>query len=185
MVSAAPKHDNKSGSSWVVFVTAFVVIIGFLVLPRIFTRRSPLEGVAAPAWSLTVVANVNPVDGQAKQLSLSQLQGKVAVLDFWATWCGPCKTQAPILEKFARAHPNDVVVVGINTDDEPGRGGAWARGHGLSYPIVYDAANEAGRAYSVRNLPTLVMVDRSGKIVAVRIGVTDEDELEALLKKAQ
>jgi cytochrome c biogenesis protein CcmG/thiol:disulfide interchange protein DsbE len=182
---ATPKTDSKSGSSWAVFVSAFVVIVGFLVLPRVFTRRSPLEGTAAPAWSLSVVANVNPVDGQAKQLSLSQLQGKVVFLDFWATWCGPCKSQAPILEKFARAHPNDVVVVGINTDDEPGRGGAWARGHGLTYPIVYDEANVAGRAYGVRNLPTLVVVDRNAAVMAVRIGVTDADELESLFKKAQ
>jgi cytochrome c biogenesis protein CcmG/thiol:disulfide interchange protein DsbE len=183
MASAAPK--NNSGSTWVVFVTAFVVIVGFLVLPRVFTKRSPLEGTAAPAWALPVVANVNPVDGQARELSLSQLNGKVAVLDFWATWCGPCKSQAPILEKFARAHPNEAVVVGINTDDEPGRGGAWARGHGVTYPIVYDAANAAGRAYGVRSLPTLVVVDRNGTVTAVRIGVTDADELEALLKKAQ
>ncbi len=185
MASGAPKSDGKRGSSWSVFVSAFVVIVAFLVLPRIFTRRSPLEGTAAPPWSLAVVANINPIDVQATQLSLSQLQGKIAVLDFWATWCGPCKSQAPILDKFARKHPQDVVVVVINTDDEPGRGGAWARSHGLSYPIVYDASNEAGRAYKVQNLPTLVMVDRTGKITAVRIGVTDEDELESLLKHAQ
>ena len=181
--SPVSNGEKKSGSAGV-FVTALVVILAFLILPRIFKGANPLEGTVAPPWSLALVANVNPVDVQARQLSLAQLQGKAVVLDFWATWCGPCKDQAPILDKFARKHAGDAVVVGVNTDDEPDRGGAWARNHGLSYPIVYDAASEAGRAYKVRNLPTLVVVDRAGKIVAVRVGVTDSDELEDLLKKA-
>lgn len=166
------------------FVTAAVVILAFLVLPRVFAVKHPLEGTNAAAWSLPLVANVNPVDASSKQLSLAQLQGKAVVLDFWATWCGPCRDEAPILERFARKHAADAVVVGVNTDDEPGLGGAWARKQGLTYPIVYDGERSAKRAYKVTALPTLVMVSRTGKVTAVRVGVTDEGELDELLAQA-
>ena len=182
---AQPSSNVQKSGTASVFVTAIVVIIAFLVLPRIFASKNPLEGTSAAAWSLPLVANVNPVDDMSKQLSLTQLQGKPVVLDFWATWCGPCRDEAPILERFSRKHAGEVVVVGVNTDDGPGLGGAWARKQGLSYPIVFDGESATKRAYKVTALPTLVIVSRVGKIVGVRVGVTDEGELEDLLAKAQ
>jgi peroxiredoxin len=73
------------------------------------------------------------------------------------------------------------VVLGINTSDERESGKEWARKTGLTYPIAFDEGNQAARSFGVENLPTLVVVDKQGKIAAVRTGLTDDAELERLL----
>jgi peroxiredoxin len=94
--------------------------------------------------------------------------------------------QAPIVERLARRwRDRGVVAVGVSTD-APGQGDprGFAMSRGLSYPIVDDGEGAASRTYGVEELPTLVVVSRSGKIVAVRTGVTDERELEGLIGEA-
>jgi len=111
-------------------------------------------------------------------------RGKVLLLDFWATWCGPCQAEAPILDKVAqRYRDKGLVVVGVNTSDAPGRARPWAMSHHLTFPIVFDPDETAPR-YGVENLPTLVVVSKSGKVLAVRTGVTSDAELERLVASA-
>jgi thiol-disulfide isomerase/thioredoxin len=157
------------------------LLFGFAILPRLFTAsQAELVGKPAPAFALPVVAN-----SDKKSLAMSELAGSAVLLDFWATWCGPCQAEAPMVNKVAqRWKDRGLVVVGVDTDDKPGLAGPWALSHGLSYPIVYDVTNAAAESYGVRNMPTLVVISRSGTVVAVREGVTDDGELEALVKQA-
>ncbi len=176
---------SASRISWGGYVVVGAVLAAFIGLPRMCSTPSRLEGKPAPVFSLQLTANPHPLDPTSSQLALDQLRGHAVILDFWATWCGPCKTEAPILDGVARKYKDKgVVVIGVNTDDPPGAGSTWARSHALSYPIVYDGDNRVARMYDVRNLPTLVVVSKSGNVVAVRVGVTDESELEKLLEKA-
>jgi thiol-disulfide isomerase/thioredoxin len=163
---------------------AFVVLamlVGFAVLPRLFRPpQSALVGKDAPDFSLLVVLN----GGDKPNLTLSELQGKPVILDFWATWCGPCQAEAPILDKIAqRYRDKGLVVVGVNTSDAPGRAKPWAWTHHISFPIVYDPDDVAPK-YGVENLPTLVVVSKTGKVMAVRTGVTSDAELERLVAAA-
>jgi thiol-disulfide isomerase/thioredoxin len=162
-----------------------VLLAGFALLPRVFTQRVR----EAPDFNLAVVANgagLGPGKGDGKTLSLSELRGSAVLLDFWATWCAPCRAQAPIVDQLSRRwHDKGVVVVGVNTDTpDQGDPKAFAMAHGLTYPIVHDVSGEASRAFAVESLPTLVVVSRTGKITAVRTGMTDDAELERLIRQA-
>jgi thiol-disulfide isomerase/thioredoxin len=161
------------------------LLAGFALLPRLLSPRVR----EAPDFNLAVVANGAALGGamaDAKTLSLSELRGSAVLLDFWATWCGPCRAEAPIVDQVSRRwRDKGVVVVGVNTDlPDQGDPRAFAMAHGLTYPIVHDTAGQAQRAFAVDSLPTLVVVSRTGKITAVRTGMTDDAELERLIRQA-
>lgn len=167
-----------------------LLLAGFALLPRIFASKQPESvGHDAPDFTLELVANSGALgEGLAgkKTLRMSDLRGSAVLLDFWATWCQPCRTEAPIVDQVSRRwRDKGVVVVGVNTDaPDQGDPHDFALTHGLTYPIVADEAGAASRVYDVDSLPTLVVVSRSGKITAVRTGVTGDAELERLIRKA-
>ena len=162
-----------------------VLLAGFALLPRIFVPRVR----EAPDFTLDVVANAGALGagkGDTKSLNLRDLRGSAVLLDFWATWCEPCRVEAPIVDQVSRRwRDRGVVVVGVNTDTpDQGDPREFTREHGLSYPMVQDPTGEASRAFAVDSLPTLVVVSRAGKITAVRTGLTDDAELERLIRLA-
>ena len=118
----------------------------------------------------------------ANTVDLASFRGQIVVLDFWATWCGPCNITSPILDGFAKAHAGEgVKVLGISTDNDEDDVRTWLTRHRVSYVIAHDGDGTAGRAFGVSNLPTLVIIDRLGNIRARRVGVTQRAELERLL----
>jgi cytochrome c biogenesis protein CcmG/thiol:disulfide interchange protein DsbE len=165
----------------VVLVIAASLVFGLWVLPRLGGKQSPLEGLAAPAFELDVISGGDP----GNRLRLRDLGGKAVVLDFWASWCAPCRQQAPIVEAFAKKHANDdVVVVGVATSDDRDDALAFVKSASLSYAMVWDEGSRVAGAYGVRNLPTLVVVGKSGNIVAVRSKIVRAAELEQLVAEA-
>jgi thiol-disulfide isomerase/thioredoxin len=163
------------------------LLAGFAVLPRVFkAREEPIVGRDAPDFTLPVVANGAALGDGKTDLRLSELGGHAVLLDFWATWCGPCRAEAPIVDQVSRRwRDRGLVVVGVNTDTpDQGDPRAFALAHGLSYPIVHDVAGTASRSYEVDSLPTLVVVSRTGKVVGVRMGITDDAEIEKLVRQA-
>jgi thiol-disulfide isomerase/thioredoxin len=161
-------------------VLAVAALAAVTVWPRLFPPGGELLRKPAPDLVMPLVANGE----RGARLQLSDLRGKVVLLDFWASWCGPCATQSAILERVAQAHPADVVVVGINLDDEPEVAQRYAAGKGLSYPIVTDQQGDAQRAYGVTNLPSLVLVDARGNVVRYLQGLVSQSELERAIRDA-
>lgn len=165
--------------------TALVITVslavGFLVLPRLSPGADRYVGDEAPDFVLPVVSG-----GDAgNRIRLSDLRGRVVLLDFWASWCPACRQQAPILDRFVRSRSSDeVLVVGVNTGDERDAAVSFARSRDLAYPVVLDEDQAVAAAYDATTLPRLFVVDRGGRIRAVRSGVVSARELENLTKEA-
>lgn len=180
-------RDDSARSTLGVLGLIFLLLAGFALLPRVLRHPTGASvGRPAPDFTLAVVANGASLGEPQDSVQLSGLRGHAVLLDFWATWCEPCRLEAPIVDKVARRwRDRGVVVLGVDTDKaDEGDPRPFVRAHGLSYPIAHDIRGLASRAYEVEELPTLVLVSRLGKIVAVRTGLTDEAELERLVRQA-
>jgi cytochrome c biogenesis protein CcmG/thiol:disulfide interchange protein DsbE len=166
----------------IVALLALSVLFGFAILPRLFHGSSPLVGHEAPDFALDVVYNGE----SGARIHLSDLKGHPVILDFWATWCGPCRAEAPVLDRVSRRHrEKGLVVVGINTNDADERlAPAFAKQTGLSYPIVHDLEDRVAAIYGVVDLPTLVVINAQGNVIAVRSGLEDDGELDRLVNQA-
>jgi cytochrome c biogenesis protein CcmG, thiol:disulfide interchange protein DsbE len=176
------KQTTDPRQAWLTLglVIGVSVLFAFVILPYM-RPKSKLEGGPAPDFALPVIHQ-----GEAgNRVRLSDLRGKRVVLDFWASWCGPCREQAPILNALAQRHEaaGDLVVVGVNTSDEKDSAIQFARSANLAYVSVFDEGNRVAAAYSVTGLPTLVVVDEAGKIVAVRRNVVRQKELDQLVAR--
>lgn len=122
------------------------------------------------------------------KLSLSQFAGKVVVINFWATWCGPCTTETPQFDNVYRAYkPKGVAFIGIDTKDSPSsKAESFVKNNDITYPIVYDQSGETalqlGKIPAV-SLPFTVIVDKHGKVAVVYLNAMTPKDLEPLLDK--
>jgi cytochrome c biogenesis protein CcmG, thiol:disulfide interchange protein DsbE len=132
----------------------------------------------APAFSLPRLT------GKGK-ISLDSYRGKAVVVNFWASWCVPCKTEAPLLESAWRKYRDrGLVVLGVNSQDLSSDARRFARQVGWTYPLVRDGAGDTLGPYAVAAFPETFFVDRKGKVVARIDGEVTEDGLTTNIEKA-
>lgn len=124
------------------------------------------------------------LDGDG-ELTLSSLRGQAVVLNVWASWCIPCKEEAPYLERLWREHRDrDVVVVGLAAKDFRKDARAFAERFDLTFPLVFDGPGETLGGFGVTGFPETFVLDREGRVVDVLTGAVNSDADRARLARA-
>jgi thiol-disulfide isomerase/thioredoxin len=123
---------------------------------------------------------------QTSGFKLENFKGKVLLVDFWATWCGPCLKSIPFFNQLHHVHnmmKNDnFQIVAINVDEDKEAAQGFMKEHPISYPVAYNSSGECPKAYEVQVMPSSYLVDKTGKIRHVHLGYRDEDQ-EGLKQK--
>ncbi len=153
-----------------------VLAYGFTRDPR--EIPSPLIGRPAPPFTLQLM------DGRT--LSLADLRGKVVFLNFWASWCPPCRAEARNLEaSWERHRADDVVFLGINIQDTEEKARGFLREFGVTYANGIDAGNRVAIDYGVWGIPETFFLDRTGRITYKHVGALGTELIHAKLAEAQ
>ncbi|MEO8314429.1 MAG: TlpA disulfide reductase family protein, partial [Pseudomonadota bacterium] len=115
------------------------------------------------------------------QVSLDQYKGQVVMINFWASWCGPCRTEMPILEKLhAKYKPMGFTMIGVNVEPDSTLAATWLKATPVTFPILFDTRSEVSKLYSVAGMPSTVIIDRKGNLRWLHRGYKDGDENEYL-----
>ncbi len=135
---------------------------------------APAVGHPAPDFTLRTAAG--------EPLTLSQLRGTPVVLNFWATWCPPCRSELPELDAASKKYAGQIAIAGVNQAEPPEAVQSFAREMDLTFPIPLDTQSQVSRDYGVRSLPTTFFIDRQGIIRQIQIGPVTEATLTQLLR---
>jgi cytochrome c biogenesis protein CcmG/thiol:disulfide interchange protein DsbE len=161
-----------------IVIAAALVVVLFLNLgkdPAII--NSPLIGKPAPSFALRAV-------GSGEMIDVAKLRGKPTIINFWATWCGPCYQEHPTLVQNARVLGSNVQFIGIVFNDTPEKIQSFLNDRGSAYPTLLDESGKTAIAYGVGGVPETFFLDRAGNIVAKYAGPLTTEELQANLAKA-
>ena len=146
-----------------------------------FAALAAILMVALPVWAAAADAPQAPaftlqsVDG--KTVSLSQFKGDVVMINFWASWCGPCRQEMPLLDDIYKQYKDmGFVLLGVNVEPDAQSADAWLKKTPVSYPILYDPKSQVSQLYQVQAMPTTVIVDRQGNVRFVHNGYLPGDE---------
>jgi peroxiredoxin len=140
-----------------------------LSLPALATA----PGTPAPPFSLASRAGT-PV-------SLAQYKGQVVMLNFWASWCGPCRQEMPLLESiYQKYNKLGFTMLGVNVEPDSNAANEWLKQTPVSFPILYDKESKVSKAYDVATMPSTVIIDRAGKVRVLHRGYKPGDENDYL-----
>lgn len=140
--------------------------------------------IAAPALA---VAPSGPAPGfqlasmAGPTVNLEQFKGQVVMINFWASWCGPCRQEMPILEKLhAKYKPMGFTMIGVNVEPDSQLAVNWLKETPVTFPILFDTKGDVSKLYKVNSMPSTVIVDRKGNLRWLHRGYKPGDENEYL-----
>ncbi len=129
------------------------------------------QGKAAPDFTLD--------SRTGKPVSLAQYKGQVVMLNFWASWCGPCKQEMPLLEDIQKKYGKlGFTLIGVNVEPDSKAANAVLEKIPVSFPVVYDTESKVSKAYDVSGMPASVFIDRKGQVRLLHRGYKPGDENE-------
>ncbi|MFT5194623.1 MAG: thiol-disulfide isomerase/thioredoxin [Cellvibrionaceae bacterium] len=177
-------HFPQSRQAWLktLVVSAVLGIIWLTisresaVLDTTTLTIAPSPGNLAPDFTLTTL------DGD--QIQLTQLRGKPVIINFWATWCGPCRQETPQFQSFHERFGDEVILLGINQHEELAQINSFVSEFGMTYPVLLDVDGSVYDDYQVFGLPTTWFVNPDGVLTGVAPGGITEAFLEDQLNVA-
>ena len=163
-------------------VRNFLLSLGLSIFAATSLASSDLTGQPAPDFALKSSSGEN--------LRLSEHRGDVVMVNFWATWCGPCRQEMPLLnELYSRYERVGFSLLGVNIDDNSGKAMNMVAELGVSFPVLFDSRKEVSKLYEVDAMPVTVLIDREGTVRYVhhgyKPGYEDKylDQIRSLLRE--
>ena len=152
-----------------------VLCLAALVLASgLASSESPLQ-VGAPGPGFQLNSN------SGKPISLADLKGQIVLVNFWASWCGPCRQEMPLLESIYRKYGKmGFTMIGVNVEPDSNAANEWLKATPVSFPILYDRDSKVSKLYDVAGMPSTVIIDRTGKLRVLHRGYKPGDENEYL-----
>ena len=174
------------------FLASFFTPTGRTLMKKIYTQTATLAVAALlslPALALEVAQAAPEFDlaGRLAAIKLSDYKGKTVYLDFWASWCGPCKQSFPWMNEMqTRYGAKGLRVVGINVDQKTDDAKNFLKDTPASFDVAFDQTGKTPKSYAIKGMPTSVLIGPDGKVISIHSGFKDEhrDELEKQIKQA-
>jgi cytochrome c biogenesis protein CcmG, thiol:disulfide interchange protein DsbE len=160
---------------------ALALVLGLLglLIWKIASDDAPVASVGKPVPHFDL-----PTLSGDERVAVADHVGKPMVINFWATWCVPCRTEAPLLERAAKRYDDRVVFIGVDVRDFNGDAKNFVEKHGLTYLIAYDGPAKLWEPWGITGLPETFFVDRNGMIIDHKVGeITDEGDLDEAIRK--
>lgn len=155
------------GGSWLVYSQEPATAPTYVTL-----TEAPVVGQLAPDFTLTAL------DGRSLHLADERGQ-RPLVLNFWATWCVPCRLEMPYFQEASQKYGNQIEIIGINAAESAPTASQFVAEVGVTYPILLDSDNAVGDTYHAQNLPTTLFINADGTVAKVIIGTISQGVLEA------
>lgn len=130
-------------------------------------------GAQAPAPDFTLPARAGG------DLTLASLKGQVVLINFWATWCGPCRKEMPLLDQIYQRYKSlGFTLLAVNVENDSAGAETWLKQTPVTFPVLFDRQNQVSKLYEVTAMPSTVIVDRKGRVRFVHYGYTPGTESE-------
>ena len=165
-------------------VLAACVILGFSAIMLCDCTRPPSEsgttaqiGRAAPDFKLS--------DLSGQEISLTQFRGKIVLLDFWATWCGPCRMTMPLLENLQKEYSGVMVQLAVNLEEPKDLVQDYVKSQGIRAQVLLDEQGSVAQAYGAEAIPRQVLIDKKGVVQYIQTGFSPamSSQLRAEIEK--
>ena len=180
--------DGATRSSGLLFWGVVVAAIAVMVTGIIFTSRfdrditltqSPLIDEPVPDVGIRLLDSPD-------EFRLSDYRGNIVVVNFWASWCGPCREEMPLLNELHKKYePLGFTVLGVNVEEDARNARGFLKNFPVDFPVVLDNKNQVSKKYNVIAMPTTVVVDRDGNVRFLHKGYKsgDEEKYRKMVKK--
>lgn len=137
--------------------TTRLYAIGLAAFLASMAATADIREGAAPDFTLKSASGEN--------LRLSEFRGEVVMINFWASWCGPCRQEMPLLEElYTQYQPLGFTILGVNVEEDPGKARQMLAESPVSFPVLFDNTSKVSKLYDVVAMPSTVLVDRDGNI---------------------
>jgi peroxiredoxin len=173
--SPEPAADNRGRSAAIFLIIAGLLVIWISAVWAMENRSIPsqLPEIGRP------LSDFHLPDLNGQLVSLSDYQGRPVLINFWGTWCPPCRAEMPDLESFYQQHQGEgLVVLGINNGDSETAAAEFVEAMGISFPILLDEAFAVADGWMVNNLPTTILIGRDGLVKVIHVGLYRAEQMD-------